>query len=352
MKTAVVLFNLGGPLQERDIKPFLFNFFMDKNVISAPLPIRYFIAKYISLVRGAGAAKEAYAKLGYKSPLLQNTQAQARALEEALDNKFPDVNHMTRVFVSMRYWEPSAADTVDALEEYAPDNLVLLPLYPEYSTVTTNSSFENFIKEVEKSEGRLKARWGHELKIQAVHCYPLMKGFVEASAALVREELKKAPAGTRVLFSAHGLPEKTVATGDPYQFQCERAATAIAVQAGLDKSGWSICYQSRIGPLKWTGPSLREELARAAADKVGAIVYPHSFVSDHVETLVELDMQYRDVAQKLGVPYYARAPVVATHPSFIQGLADLVADALSGEEQPRLCGDKFERCGCKKALAA
>lgn len=348
----MVLFNLGGPQKEKDIKPFLFNFFMDKNVISAPLPIRYLIAKYISVVRGSGAAKEAYAKLGYKSPLLQNTQAQAHALEQLLEKKIPGVRNITRVFVSMRYWEPTAEDTVDALEEFMPDRIVLLPLYPEYSTVTTYSSLQNFKREVERRQGNLHARWGKELEAKTVNCYPLMKGFVEASAALVKEELAKAPAEARILFSAHGLPEKIVAMGDPYQFQCERTAAAIAAQLDLEKSQWSICYQSRLGSLKWTGPSIREELERAARDKVGVIVYPHSFVSDHVETLVELDMQYKDEAQKLGVPYYARAAVVATHPLFIEGLAELVTEALAGKAQPQICGDKFARCGCREAKAA
>ena len=352
MKTAVVLFNLGGPLQEKDIKPFLFNFFMDKNIIGAPLPVRYLIAKYISITRSKGVAKTGYAKLGYKSPLLKNTQAQAQQLEETLNKKYPDVADIFRVFVSMRYWEPTAQDTVQALDEFAPDRLVLLPLYPEYSTTTTNSSFENFWSVAQSTGSNLYAVCNKGLKVETVHCYPLMKGFVEASAELVEAELEKAPSGTRVLFSAHGLPKKVIAGGDPYQYHCEQAATAIAAKAGLDQDCWRICYQSRIGPLEWIGPPIRAELERAAQDKVGIVVYPHAFVSEHIETLVELDIDYKKEALDLGVPYYARVPTVSTHPDFIAGLVGLVSDALEGRKQPQLCGTNFKRCGCAKKETA
>lgn len=351
MKLAVVLFNLGGPLQEADIKPFLFNFFMDKNIIGAPFPIRYLIAKYVSITRGRGAARDAYEKLGFRSPLLHNTQAQAQALEEVLGNTFPDVHDMTRVFVSMRYWEPTASDTVDALEDYAPDHVVLLPLYPQYSTTTTFSSFENFEREVKRRNGNLAARWGKELKVYSVGCYPLLDGFVEASAELIGAALQVAPAGTRLLFSAHGLPEKVIAGGDPYQFQCEAAAAAIAKRAGIAKDQWRICYQSRVGPLKWIGPSIQEELEAAARDNVGVAIYPHAFVSEHVETLVELDIEYRHIAQELGVPYYARVPTVSTHPAFIAGLSALVRETLGGEAQLKPCGASHARCGCRKEVA-
>lgn len=350
MKTAVVLFNLGGPLQKADIKPFLFNFFMDKNIIAAPLPIRYFIAKYISRTRGAGAALEAYGRLGYKSPLLQNTQAQAQALEAALNTRMPNVNDMVQIFVSMRYWEPTAEDTVDALEKYAPDRIVMLPLYPEYSTTTTKSSFENFWRAVQSADGDLHKRWD-DIAVHRIGCYPLMKGFIDASADLISFSLKQAPAGTRVLFSAHGLPEKIVQGGDPYQDHCEKSAAAIAAKLGLSKDQWRICYQSRIGPLKWIGPSIREELEQAAKDKVGVVIYPHAFVSEHVETLVELDEEFKKEAEHLGVPYYARVPTVSTHPLFIDGLADMVMEEIAGREQPRVCGGNFTRCGCISGAA-
>ncbi len=325
---------------------------MDKNIIAAPLPIRYLIAKYISITRSKGAAKTAYAQLGYKSPLLKNTQAQAQALEEALNKKYPDVADIFRVFVSMRYWEPTAEDTVQALDEFAPDRLILLPLYPEYSTTTTNSSFENFWHVAQSTGSSLHAARNNGLKVDTLHCYPLMKGFVEASAELVEAELEKAPSGTRVLFSAHGLPEKVIAGGDPYQYHCEQAAAAIAAKAGLDKDRWRICYQSRIGPLDWIGPPIRAELERAAVDKVAwwSIRMP-SFpnISKPWWSLISNTGKMRP---SLACPYYARVPTVSTHPGFIGGLAGLVSEALEGKAQPAPCGANFKRCGCREKEAA
>lgn len=349
MKLAVVLLNLGGPLQEADIKPYLFNFFMDPNIIGAPKIIRFCIAKYISLRRGAGAAKKAYAQLDYKSPLLQNTQAQAAALEKELGGKL-GTGVTSRVFVAMRYWKPFAREVVQALASYEPDHLVLLPLYPQYSTATTRSALENFRAAMDENDA-LRARRGREMKVHEIPCYPLLPGFIEAAAGLVRAELEKAPRNARVLFSAHGLPQKTVAAGDPYPFQCGQTAAAIAGKLGLEKDRWRICYQSRIGPRAWTGPSIAEELERAAQDNAAVVVCPHSFVSEHVETLVELDRQYREKAAALGVPYYGRAATVSAHPAFIGGLAQLVAAALEGKRGEEPCAGQFARCGCPEKAA-
>lgn len=349
MKTAVVLFNLGGPLQEADIRPFLFNFFMDKNIIAAPLPIRYFIAKYISIKRGSGEARESYARLGFKSPLLQNTQAQAIALQEELSKSYPDDE--VRVFVSMRYWKPFAKDVIGELNKFLPDRLICLPLYPQYSTTTTNSSFENFWAEVQADDGELHARWNEETKVYEQKCYPLQDGFINASAELVKKELEKAPEGARVLFSAHGLPKKVVEAGDPYQFQCEKTAEAIAARCNLGSDDWRICYQSKVGPLEWIGPSVEDELRRAAQDRKPVIIYPHAFVSEHVETLVELDIDYKELAEKEGVPYYGRVPAVGTHPEFIRGLCSLVIRALEGKKEKEICQRAFTGCGCMKKVA-
>lgn len=310
-KTAVILMNLGGPLQKKDVAPFLYNFFMDKNILPAPLPLRWLLAKWIAFSRSRGAAKSAYSRLGYKSPLLENTQAQAKMLEEKLGDNF-------KVFISMRYWHPLAAETVRDVEAWDPDHIVLLPLYPQYSTTTTKSSFEDFTAKVKAKE-----------KVRQVACYPLLPGFIRASAEKIAEALRTAPAKTRVLFSAHGLPEKVILAGDPYQSQCEASAAAIAKEAGL--ADWQICYQSRLGPLKWIGPSTEEALARAAKDRVGVAIYPHAFVSEHAETLVEIDMEYREKAKRLGIPWFAKAETVGTHPAFIGGLAELVLDCLKGQ---------------------
>jgi ferrochelatase len=327
-KTAIVLLNLGGPSDPSAIKPFLFNFFMDKNIIAAPLPVRYLVAKWISYSRGSGAAKDAYAPLGGKSPLLQNTQAQARALEEKTGHK---------VFVCMRYWHPMAKDVVAEVKNYNPDKIILLPLYPQFSTTTTFSAFENWHLAAKRA--------GLFIPTEEIGCYPMLPGFIKASAANIRAQLERAPLKTRVLFSAHGLPEKVIEGGDPYQWQCEQTAEAIVKELNIPDLDWQICYQSRVGPLKWIGPSTEEALEKAAHDKVGVVIYPHAFVSEHVETLVEIDREYRHKAEEMGIPYFAKAETAGTHPDFIVGLADLVKTG----RPKRICPKKYGRCLCKGA---
>jgi ferrochelatase len=335
--------NLGGPSQEADIRPFLYNFFMDKNIIGAPLPIRWFIAHYISRTRSKAAARAAYEKLGFKSPLLENTRKQAEALQTELRGRGMDAE----VLVSMRYWYPLSKEVIGKLNDLKPDHLVLLPLYPQFSTTTTGSSFQDFWTNVQADDGALHARWGDETNVSKICCYPVQDGFIKASAENIRQQLEKAPGGTRLLFSAHGLPEKIVIGGDPYQYQCEKTAEAIVRELNIPGLDWQICYQSRVGPLKWIGPSTEEALAQAAADRKGVVIYPHAFVSEHVETLVEIEMEYRHKAEQLGLPYFARVETVGTHPAFIAGLAKLVKDAISGKPCGRSCPEKFKRCACE-----
>lgn len=329
-KIAVVLMNLGGPLQEEDIRPFLFNFFMDKNIISAPQPLRYLLAQWISHRRAKGAALAAYRQLGGKSPLLENTQRQAEALQAALQNDYPQV----RVFICMRYWHPMVRETIKALEEYNPEAIVLLPLYPQFSTTTTGSSFASW----KDQGGRATAR---------ICCYPVNAGFISASAAKIRDAMQCAPVGTRLLFSAHGLPEKIIRGGDPYQWQCEQTTQAIVEALAMPGLDWQLCYQSRVGPLKWIGPSTVTALRQAAADRVpGVLVYPPAFVSEHVETLVEIEQEYRHLATELGIPWFGRVETVGTHVDFITGLAGLVRDAVAGKPCHRNCPENFNRCIC------
>ncbi len=354
-KTAVILFNLGGPDERASIKPFLFNFFMDKNIIGAPLPIRWMLAKLISVKRSKQEAGDSYGFLGDKSPLLENTQKQA----EALQKKLPQ--HM-KVFVSMRYWHPRAEDVIEQVKEWGAQRLIFLPLYPQFSTTTSFSSVQEWQKQARKQ--------GLKLPSKIICCYPWdgengEGGFIGASADLIRksyEDLdeqarKKGVKAPRLLFSAHGLPEVVVKRGDPYQWQCEQSAQKIVDALAIENLDWSICYQSRVGPLKWIGPSTEEELERAAHDNVPVLIYPHAFVSEHVETLVELDIEYREEADKMGVPLYGRAPTVMDHPKFIQGLADTVLAYDTGAEDIRpnfvqgrsqsFCQGQFKRCACQ-----
>ena len=356
-KIAVVLMNLGGPDSRANIKPFLFNFFMDKNIIGAPLPIRFFLAKYIAFKRSKNEAGDSYDELGGKSPLLKNTQDQADLLQENLNNQ-SDSNHY-QVFVSMRYWHPMTEKVIDDVKVYDPDHVVLLPLYPQFSTATTRSSFQEW-KKFSKKAGLVKPT-------ASICCYPWDKGFIEASADNVSEVYEKAKSETgkkpRVLFSAHGLPEKTVKAGDPYQWQCENTAEKIAEEVsretGEENLDWQICYQSRVGPLKWIGPSTEEALHKAANDGVSVVILPHAFTQEHVETLVEIEIEYREEAEKMGLRDFYRVPTVATHPAFIDGLSDMVMARLDdtgikSNEMKSLCPYGFKECCMKqsKKLAA
>jgi ferrochelatase len=312
VKVAIILFNLGGPDSLEAVKPFLRNLFSDPAIINLPGWLRLPLARFISS-RRAKKAMGIYSKIGGSSPILGQTEAQARALEEALGQGNTDE---WRGYVCMRYWHPMTERVVESVKRYAPDRIVLLPLYPQFSTTTTGSSFKAW-----------KEASTFTVPSSEIESYPTDPGFIAASVELLKQGLIEAGAGkTRVLFSAHGLPEKIVKAGDPYQRHVEQTAKAIAdAIGGLD---WTVCYQSRVGPLKWIGPPTEQEIERAGRDGTNVVLYPLSFVSEHSETLVELDMDYRQLASEAGVVKYVRVPTVGTHPKFIDGLARLVRNAL------------------------
>lgn len=345
-RIAVVLFNLGGPDKAESIRPFLFNFFMDKNIIRLPLPLRFLIATLIANRRSKKEAGDSYGFLGGGSPLLVNTQAQSDALAEALSSQ-SDAEYKT--FVCMRYWHPMTEQVVADVANWKPDRIVLLPLYPQYSTTTTRSSLQEWNRYIERA--------GLNVPTALICCYPEARGFIVASAENVRRVYETALAETRgknlplprVLFSAHGLPEDIIADGDPYQAQCEQSARAIVKALGMNDLDWTMCYQSRVGPKKWLAPSTGDELKRAAKDGVPVIIYPHAFVSEHVETLVEIEIEYRHEAEELGVPYFARVPTVSVDQPFIDDLAQLVtAHARQSGIYPaggrRVCPLSCKRC--------
>ena len=343
-RLAVVVFNLGGPDRLEAVEPFLFNLFHDPAIIGAPQPVRYLLAKLISK-RRAPVAREIYAQIGGRSPLLEQTLQQADALEERLrGTSAPRI----RVFVCMRYWRPSSAETAAAVKEFDPDRIVLLPLYPQFSTTTTGSSLKDW--------ERAANREGLNVPRHAVCCYPVEPGLIEAQAGLTKAGLALArEAGQpRVLFSAHGLPKKIIARGDPYQRQVEMSVQAVVqrLTADLGPIDHAICYQSRVGPLEWIGPSTEQELARAASDRVPVVVVPIAFVSEHSETLVELDVEYREKAKDLGVPAYVRVAAVGIADELVEGLAGLVLDALSRGSTPcprggvRICPQACSQCIC------
>lgn len=315
-RTAVVLMNLGGPDSLDAVEPFLRNLFRDPAIIGAPGPVRRLLARLIAKRRGP-EAREIYRTIGGRSPLLEETEVQASALRQAL----ADLGEV-EVAVAMRYWHPMSDEAARRVAAFRPERIVLLPLYPQFSTTTVASSLAAWRTAAEAA--------GIAAPTQSVCCYPRADGLIEAHAALIEPLLEAAAeAGKpRLLFSAHGLPKRVVARGDPYQWQIEETARHIVARLGPDDLDWSVCYQSKVGPLAWLEPSTVDELDRAGRDRVPVVVTPVAFVSEHSETLVELDVTYRDRARAAGVPAYHRVPALGTHPAFIEGLAGLVRGAL------------------------
>jgi ferrochelatase len=313
-RRAVVLMNLGGPDSSEAVRPFLVNLFGDRAIINLPLLLRWPLARLIAW-RRAEIARDIYDHLGGGSPLLANTEAQARALEEVFGDGY-------RCFVAMRYWHPLTAETVAAAKEWQPDEVVCLPLYPQFSTTTTASSLAVW-------RGEAKRR-GLNTPTRVVQSYPTASGFIAALAGLIGPVLGEAEASHRVrlLLTAHGLPLKIVRAGDPYPNQVEETAAAVVAALGRCDLDWVVCYQSRVGPLAWLGPATDDEIRRAGRDGVAVVVAPISFVSEHSETLVELDRDYRRLAESCSVPGYYRVPAVGTDPRFIAALAELVVTAI------------------------
>jgi protoporphyrin/coproporphyrin ferrochelatase len=342
-KIAVVLFNLGGPDRQEAVRPFLFNLFNDPAIIRLPSFVRTPLAWFISR-RRAPVAQEIYEQMGGGSPLLPNTEAQARALEAAL----ADLGTV-KCFIAMRYWHPMTAETVAAVRDWQPDEVLLLPLYPQWSTTTTGSSFKLWFE--------MARAFGLSAPTKQICCYPQDNGFVTAYADLIRNryDLAAGHGAPRVLFSAHGLPKKIVSGGDPYQWQCERSAEAIVAKLAIDGLDWVNCYQSRVGPMEWIGPSTDDEIRRAGKDGVPVVVVPMAFVSEHSETLVELGIEYRHLAAEVGVPYYDPVPTVSTSPAFIDGLAALARSLRLSPKTcrsgrgGRICPAQFGGCGWVKS---
>jgi len=343
-KIAVVLFNLGGPNNKQAVQPFLFNLFHDPAIIGLPQPLRFLIASLISR-RRAPIAYEIYGKMNGGSPILKNTQDQADALEKILNENSSDAQFKT--FISMRYWHPFADEAAQKVKDFVPDEIVLLPLYPQFSTTTTGSSVKDWCRVAKKKNINVPTL--------TLCCYPQETGFIQAVAVATQrayDEAKKY-GKPRILFSAHGLPEKIIRAGDPYQAQCEM--TTAALRRALDVDADSVlCFQSRVGPLQWIKPATDQEIIRAGRDKVPLVVVPIAFVSDHSETLVEIDMEYRHLAKENGVPFFAFVPAVGAAPDFISGLARIVRMARNEKKNclcaagARVCGQEFSGCLCNQ----
>ena len=334
-RVSIILFNLGGPDEPKAVRPFLFNLFSDRAIIPYPQPLRFLLAMLIARSRER-VARTNYDFMGGRSPILPETLQQAEALDAAIAKRIDNVTF--KCFPAMRYWKPFVKDAAKAAEAWGATDAILLPLYPQFSTTTTASSLRAW-----QQASRLPA--------STICCYPAGQLFAQAHADAIMETWRNAgePPNPRVLFSAHGLPKRVVKRGDPYQWQVEQSV--VAVKRALPPQ-WDtrICYQSRVGRLEWLGPSTEDEVIAAARDLTGVIVTPIAFVSEHVETLVELDIEYAQLAAERGVPFYLRAPALGIAPRFIDALADLVERALKapGKVQSdsggRICPAQFGRC--------
>jgi ferrochelatase len=306
MKTAVVLYSLGGPWSLDQVKPFLREMFEDPEIIGLPQPFRSLLAWTIATLR-ENKAKDIYRLMGGGSPLLTQTQNQAEALERELGSSF-------KCFVVMRYATPRAETVVKEIEDYDPDFIVHLPLYPQFSKVTSGSSLDEFELFWKKTKNRARRI---EISSFQTEGY-FIDTIVEQALPLFKEA--KAFGKSVLIFSAHGLPEKT-ALKDPYQRQCEETYRALCEKTKNWDCDKILAYQSKVGPLKWIGPATVDEIEKAAKDGKPVVVIPTAFVSEHSETLVELGMEYKEVADKAGAPYYAVVPTVQTAERFIEGLA-------------------------------
>ena len=334
-KKAVILFNLGGPDKLESVEPFLFNLFNDPAIISIPTIFRYPLAKFISK-RRAPIAKNIYKEIGNKSPILELTQEQAEKLEKNLLEKGD-----YKCFVVMRCWHPRAVDVIKQVKEYNPEEIILLPLYPQFSASTSGSSINEWKNLCKKEDYRVKTK--------TVCCYPTENNFILSHVNLIKKTIKNLENNNfKLLFSAHGLPENKIKKGDPYQWQVEQTMEKIMSKLKDENLDYTISYQSRVGPLKWIGPSTDEMIIKYSKENKGIVIVPVAFVSEHSETLVELDIEYKKLAEKNGCSFYKRVPALGVEEDFIKGLMELVLHKETKNDfvSSIMCPNKYLKCPC------
>ena len=332
MDRAIVLFNLGGPDDLDGVEPFLVRLFSDREIIELPVgaALQPLMARCIAKLRGPSVRRN-YASIGGGSPQLRITREQARALEDRL-NREAHRGDSYRVFVAMRYSRPSAEDALDAIAASGIRRIVTLTLYPQYSRATTGSSQRDFERALDKPVWKSVG-----FDVTHVDSYFDHPGYLDAMADSVRRAWFDIPPGRRsetvILFSAHGLPQKFIDGGDPYVQHIEATRSGILDRVALPNRQL-LAYQSRTGPVRWIGPGTEEtliELGRAGVRDV--LVVPLSFVSDHIETLYEVDQLFAGAARRAGVTGYYRPQALNASPRFIDALADIVGAHLDRSPQ-------------------
>ena len=342
MKKAVILFNLGGPDKLENVESFLFNLFYDPAILNLPSFFRYPLAKFIAN-RRAPTARAIYQELGGSSPILQLTKEQSSALEIKLNENDNSSNY--KCFIVMRCWHPRAENVIKEVINYKPKEIILIPLYPQYSAATSGSSIKEWNDICKKNNFKVKT--------STICCYPTDKNFIEAHKAEIVKKINNLD-NFKLIFSAHGLPEKNIKKGDPYQWQVEQSVEKIVESLNIDNLDWILSYQSRVGPLKWIGPSTEDIIVENSKLGKHIVLVPVAFVSEHSETLVELDIEYKELASKNGCKNYSRVPALGTNINYIKALSNLIINKeeydLNGELFPPKvqCPNQFKKCPCKK----
>jgi ferrochelatase len=323
-RVGVLLLNLGGPDKLEDVRPFLFNLFSDPEIIRLPIKgLQKPLAWLISTLR-AKKSQENYKEIGGGSPLRRITEAQGKALQEYLSN----IGRDAQVYIGMRYWHPFTEEAIARIKKDRPSKLVILPLYPQFSISTSGSSFRV-----------LEEMWAMDPQLQQIE-YTLIPSwynhpnYLEAMAQLIDQELDKFENRdqVRIFFSAHGVPQSYVdEAGDPYQKEIEECTHLIMKTLGKPNP-YTLAYQSRVGPVEWLKPYTEDALRELGEQGVkDLVVVPISFVSEHIETLQEIDIEYRELAEEAGIATFQRVPALNTHPLFIQSLGNLVIEALNSQ---------------------
>ncbi len=320
-RVGVLLLNLGGPDKIEDVRPFLYNLFSDPEIIRLPVKIlQKPLAWLISTLR-AKKSQENYLEIGGGSPLRKITEEQAAALK----NKLTEQGQPAEIYIGMRYWHPFTEEAIAKIKQDGIEQLVILPLYPQFSISTSGSSFR-VLEEMWETDRSLQ-----NIKYTLIASWYDNPQYLQAMADLIAQEIDKceSPENAHVFFSAHGVPMSYVEeAGDPYQKEIEEC-TSLIMQTLGGNNEYTLAYQSRVGPVEWLQPYTEDALKELGEKEIPElVVVPISFVSEHIETLQEIDMEYREVAEAAGIKNFHRVPALNTHPGFIDSLAELVTQSL------------------------
>ena len=320
-RVGVLLLNLGGPDELDDVRPFLFNLFSDPEIIRIPFPVLQKPLAWVISSRRVKTSQANYQQIGGGSPLRRITEAQAKALQSQLQQKGQD----SQIYIGMRYWHPFTEEAIARIKRDQIERLVILPLYPQFSISTSGSSFR-LLERLWQQDPAL-----NQIEYTVIPSWYQQPGYLQAMAQLIAQELDQFanPDQVHIFFSAHGVPVSYVEeAGDPYQKEIEDC-THLIMQTLNRPNTHTLAYQSRVGPVEWLKPYTEDAIPELGAQGVeDLLVVPISFVSEHIETLQEIDIEYRELAEESGIHNFRRVPALDTHPVFIDGLADLVVDAL------------------------